>query len=428
MGTAEHTAIEADIPGAFAELFQPWRYKVFYGGRGKAVSWSFARTLLIRGAVDSLRILCTRELQTSIKDSVHRLLEDQVRMLGLKEVYHVNNNEVRSKINDTSFIFKGLRHNVEEIKSMEGVDIVWVAEAQKCSDNSWKVLIPTIRKENEGHSKKLGKTAKWGGEMLLPTSEIWVDFNTGLETDPTYQRFITNTPPKTFVKKVSYRDNPFFPQVLREEMEWDRKVDPESAANIWDGELAIARPGAIFKGKWRVDSFIPGPDWDGPYQGADWGFSQDPTVLMRVWVYQRKLYIEYESWKLKCELDDIPALFDQIPMARNHKIMGDSARPDTISHIKRKGWTIEGAEKYKGSVEEGVTFLMSFEEIVIHERCPHMIAEAKNYSYKLDILTGDPVKKIEDKHNHCWDAIRYALHKMISLSRRFGRPSIRTFD
>lgn len=406
---AELPVIEADIPSAFAPLFKPYRYKCFWGGRGKAVSWSFARALLIKGAERTLRVLCTRELQTSIKDSVHRLLQDQVTNLGLGGVYHVTDRELRSKINDTLFIFKGLRYNVEEIRSMEGVDIVWVAEAQKCSETSWKILVPTIRKDD---------------------SEIWVDFNTGLETDPTYQRMIVNPPPRSYVKKVSYRDNPFFPDVLREEMEYDRRVDPEAAANTWDGELAVARPGAIFKGKWRVDSFECSREdgFDGPYYGADWGFSVDPTVLVKVWIKDHKLYVQYEAWALHCELDDIPDLFDKVPLARNSKIMGDSARPDTISHVNRKGFKVEGAEKYKGSVEEGIIFLKSFEVIVIHERCVHTIAEAKNYSYKLDRLTGDPTADIEDKHNHCWDSIRYALHRLIALSRTLGRPSIRSFD
>lgn len=431
---ARAPGIDADIPEVFAPLFDPWRYKVYWGGRGKAVSWSFARTLLIRGYDRSLRILCTRELQTSIKDSVHRLLHDQVQKLGLSGVYKVTDKEISSRINDTLFIFKGLRYNVEEIRSMEGIDIVWVAEAQKCSDASWKVLIPTIRKENPEESteqKALEHATDEDYANVLPVSEVWVDFNTGLDTDPTYQRFIKNCPPNSYVKKVSYRDNPFFPQVLRDEMEYDRKVDPDSAANIWDGELAMARPGAIFKGKWRIDSFECSREngFDGPYQGADWGFSVDPTVLMRVWVKDRCLYIEYESWALHCELDDIPTLFDKIPMARNYRIMGDSARPDTISHVTNKGFKVEGAEKYKGSVEEGVSFLKSFEWIIIHERNVHMIAEAKNYSYKLDRLTAEPTTDIEDKHNHCWDAVRYALHRLIALSRKGGRrPSILFID
>jgi phage terminase large subunit len=399
--------VDAAIPAAYSVLFQPARYKVLYGGRGKGASWSFARALLVKGATQNIRILCTRELQKSIKDSVHRLLEDQINELGLQDIYKVTQSEVTSRVTDTSFIFKGLRYNVEEIKSTEGIDICWVAEAEKCSDNSWKVLIPTIRKED---------------------SEIWVDFNPNLETDPTYQRFVKSKPPNSIVHKLSYRDNPFFPQVLREEMEYDRRVDPEGAAHVWDGELANTSEAAIFKGKWTIDTFEPGPDWSGPYHGADWGFSIDPTVLIKCWVHARTLYIEYEAWALHCELDSIPDLFDKVPLARNYKIMADSARPETISHVSKKNFKIEGAEKYSGSVEEGITFLKSFERIVIHERCKHMITEAKLYSYKVDRLTGEPTTVIEDRNNHCWDAIRYALQKMIMLSKRGGRPSIRSLS
>lgn len=406
MGAVEAPFIKAPIPIAYKELFNPdWRSITYYGGRGKATSWSVARALLIRGVNDPLRILCTRELQTSIKDSVHRLLDDQHKLLELQGCYKVTDNEITSKINDTAFIFKGLRYNIDDtLRSAEGIDIVWVAEAHKVTDYSWKVLIPTIRKE---------------------TSQIIVDFNTMLETDPTYIRFVKNTRPRSFVKKVTYRDNPFFPNVLREEMEYDRKVDPESAAHIWDGGFANNVVGAIFKGKWRIDSFVPGKDWDGPYQGADWGFSVDPTVLIRCWIKDRKLYIEHEAYALGCELDDIPELFDQIHLSRNYRIYADSARPDTISHVKRKGFMIEGAEKHKDSIEEGITFLKSFEEIIIHERCTHMAQEARQYSYKLDRLTQEPTTQIEDKHNHCWDAIRYALSKMILISLGKGRPSIR---
>lgn len=400
--------IEADIPEAYGELFnENWRNIVFYGGRGKGTSWSVARALLIRGAAKSLRVLCTRELQTSIKDSVHRLLDDQTKLLGMRgSVYRVTDKEITSCINDTVFIFKGLRYNIDDtLRSAEGIDIVWVAEAHKVADYSWKVLTPTIRKE---------------------TSQIIIDFNTHFETDPVFARYVKNKPPRTFVRKVTWRDNPWFPNVLREEMEYDRRVDPESAAHVWDGEFAKSSVGAIFKGKWRIDSFAPQPDWSGPYQGADWGFSVDPSVLMRVWVYKRKLYVEYEAWGLNVELDDLPKLFDKVPLSRNYKISADSSRPDTISHVGKHGFNIEGAEKHKDSVQEGIAFLRSFEEIIIHERCTHMVTEAREYSYKIDKLTGEPTTEIEDRHNHCWDAIRYALWRMILKSLANGRPSIRS--
>lgn len=404
-------ALRVEFPVAYQPLFRPARYKVFYGGRGKAASWSFARALLTLGTQRTLRILCTRELQKSIKDSVHRLLQDQIAAMGLEWAYETTNTEIRCLLTGTLFIFKGLRYNVNEIKSLEGIDIVWVEEAEKCSEQSWKVLVPTIRKTG---------------------SEIWVTFNPDQPTDPTWKRFCVNPPQGAIVVRCSYRDNPWFPEELRKEMEYDRRVDPDSAAHVWDGEFAVRNNASVLHGKWRVDAFNTpsGPDVSGPYHGADWGFSQDPTVLVRCWVAtrpKRTLYIEHEAYAVGCELDDLPDLFDQkVPLCRNYRIYGDNSRPETISHLAKKGFKIEGAEKWKGSVEDGIAFVRSFEEIVIHDRCRHTAYEARMYSHKVDRLTGDPLPEIEDKHNHCWDAVRYALFKMIRTSKSTGTPSVRT--
>lgn len=404
MNQADQLQIAAAFPVAFQDLFRPARYKAFYGGRGKGVSWAFARALLIKAVEAPLRILCTRELQNSIKDSVHRLLSDQIILLGLRDMYTVTQSEIRSAMEST-FIFEGLRYNVEEIRSMEGIDICWVEQAEKMSDTSWKILAPTIRK---------------------PGSEIWVSWNPDQESDPTHQRLIVNTPPDTILRKVSYRDNPWFPEELQKEMEYDRRVDPEAAAWVWDGEFNKKNNAAVMHGKWRVDVFDTPTDADGPYQGADWGFSQDPTVLTRSWIKGKKLLIEYESYAVGCEIEDTPDLFDRIPMARNYKIRADSARPETVSHVKKKGFRIEGVEKWKGSVEDGVAFLRSFEEIIIHERCVHTAQEARLYSHKVDRLTQDVQPEIVDKHNHCWDSIRYGLAPLIRISKSKGRPSVRS--
>jgi phage terminase large subunit len=209
-------------------------------------------------------------------------------------------------------------------------------------------------------------------------------------------------------------------------MEYDRRVDPESAAHVWDGEFSVRNAAAVFHGKWIIDSFETPTDAAGPYQGADWGFSQDPTVLTRSWIKDKKLFIEYEAYKVGCEIEDTPELFDRIPMARNYRIYGDVARPETISHVKNKGFRIEGAEKWKGSVEDGIAFIRSFEKIIIHPRCKHTAYEARMYSHKVDRLTGDPLPDIEDKHNHCWDSVRYGLFKLIRISKGKGKPSIRS--
>jgi len=397
--------LQAAFPVAFEGLFRSARNKVYYGGRGSAKSRSFARALLTIAINRSIRVLCTRELQNSIKDSVHRLLQDEIERLGYTAFFDVTENEIRSHTGSL-FIFKGLRYNTSAIRSLEGIDICWVEEAEKVSDDSWKALIPTIRN---------------------PGSEIWVSFNPDEETDPTYQRFVANPREDSIVVKVNYNDNPFFPIELRREMEFDRRVDPEGAAHVWDGMFRKRSKAAIFNGKWRVDVFEMPPNASGPYYGGDWGFSQDPTVLIKMFIVERKLYIEHEAYGVGVELDDTPTLFDKVPGARESKIIADSARPETISHVKNRGYSkIVGCAKWPGCVEDGITFLRSFEEIVIHERCKHVIQEAILYSYKLDKLTKEPTNDIVDKHNHCWDSVRYGLEKLIMASKNMGRPSIRT--
>ena len=216
--------IEIQIPKAFSGLFEPKRFKVFYGGRGGAKSHNMARTLLIQGMTNPLRILCARELQNSIGDSVHRLLADLVAEYKLDHFYEVQKAAIKGK-NGTEFIFKGLKYNSTEIKSTEGIDICWIEEAEKVSDASWEMLIPTIRK---------------------PDSEIWISFNTKNITDPTYQRFVVKQDDDMLVKKVSWRDNPFFPDVLEKERVRLAKSDPVAYMHVWEGEPDTRRSGSIY--------------------------------------------------------------------------------------------------------------------------------------------------------------------------------------
>lgn len=196
----------AQFPEKLACLWEPHRYKVLYGGRGGAKSWGIARALLIKGASQPLRVLCAREYQKSIVDSVHQLLREQISDLGLSSVYRVMESSIVGP-NGTQFFFAGLHHNVGNIKSMESVDVAWVEEAQTVSKSSWEVLIPTIRKEG---------------------SEIWVSFNPELDTDDTYKRFVLNPPPGAAVVKTSWRDNPWFSDVLKDEAEFLRLRDPDA--------------------------------------------------------------------------------------------------------------------------------------------------------------------------------------------------------
>lgn len=371
-------------------LLEDARYKIAYGGRGSAKSWQFARALLLKGAVKPLRILCARELQNSIKDSVHKLLCDQIVDLGLEKEYEVGDSYIRSRCG-TDFIFKGLRSNAREIKSMEGIDICWVEEAQSVSETSWTLLIPTIRK---------------------PGSEIWISFNPDQETDPTYRRFVTNLPPRSIRVNINYWDNPFFSDVLREEMEYDKKNDTDLYMHVWEGHCWHSSDAQVLAKKWRTGLFER-PSIATPYYGADWGFAVDPTVLTSSFIHDNRLFIEYEAWAVKCDLDDLPELFDKVPGSRDYIIRADSARPETISHMRKKKFKIEGAKKWDGSVKDGIGYLRKFKEIVIHERCKHTRIEAKLYSYERDRLTNDVLPKLIDKHNHCWDSVRYAHTPMI---------------
>jgi hypothetical protein len=206
--------IKVDIPQIFEFLFKPARYKVSYGGRGSSKSWSKAQGLVIKSLESKCRILCTREIQNSIKESVHKLLADTIERMDLRKSFNITNNSIVCA-NGSEFIFMGLLRNVDQIKSTEGIDYCWVSEAHNVSEDSWDILLPTIRKEN---------------------SEIWIDFNPRYEDDPTYQRWVVNTPPGCVSKLVNYTDNPYFPDVLKKEMEHDKKKDFRLYEQKWLGK------------------------------------------------------------------------------------------------------------------------------------------------------------------------------------------------
>lgn len=257
----------ADVPEVFADLFEPRRYKVYYGGRGGAKSWGFADALLIMGTQRKLRILCTRELQKSITDSVHKLLADQIDALGLAEFYDIQKTTIKG-LNGTEFLFNGLKHNAREIKSTEGIDIAWAEEAENISDASWEVLIPTVRKEG---------------------SEIWISFNTKQPTDATYRRFIFEADEDFIVKKVSFRDNPFFPDVLEKERLRLKAKDPKAYEHIWEGEFDTRYSGAVYA-KWMADLQAKGRisddvEFDPAYPVCTlWDLGYSDTTA--VWFYQ----------------------------------------------------------------------------------------------------------------------------------------------
>ena len=382
------------------------RFKVLEGGRGSGKSYSFADALLDIALYHKKRILCTREMQNSIRDSVHRLLQDRIQALDYGAYFDVYRESITSKIG-SEFIFKGLRHNISEIKSTEGIDICWVEEAEKVTGESWDILIPTIR---------------------APNSEIWISFNPEDERSATYQRFVICPSPDVIHEHMTYEDNIFFPDVLRREMEYCRRVDPEKFEYVWMGRPKKYAATQIFK-RVRVEDFETpvGPDPTLPfvqfYFGADFGFSVDPTSLVRMFLKDNRLYIDYEAYGHGIEIDDLHQFFSTVPESDKWKIIADSERPDTISFltqphtgkngIEYPGYHIIGAEKGKGSVEDGIQFLNSFEEIVIHPRCRGTIDDFKNYRWKRDKITDEILPMPLDKSNHSCDAARYALEPYI---------------
>lgn len=356
--------------------------------------------MLFIASQKKLRVLCTREFQKTIADSVHKLLKDTIQRLNLEYMFDVTDNVIRCT-NGSEFIFLGLHANVSSIKSLEGVDICWIEEAETVAEESWRTLIPTIRKEG---------------------SEIWVTFNPRDEKDATSKRFLTNPPPNSWCIEVNWRDNKFFPSTLRAEMEHDYRVDPDSAAHVWGGKFRQHSDAQIFRGKYKVEEFsvckVDGTwdhvYWDGPWFGVDWGFSKDPLSAHQYWGHGNTLYVEYEVYKPGVELNHIAdTLRRELPRLGRHVIRADNSRPETISYLAGQGLNIVAAKKWPGSVEDGISVLRSLESIVIHPRCTGSIVEAREYRYKKDRITGDVLNVIVDKDNHFWDDCRYAMDELI---------------
>jgi phage terminase large subunit len=350
---------------------------------------------LLRGKDRPEKILCARQFQNSIKDSVLSLLDEQVEKLGLRNFYDVQRDAIYGR-NGTEFIFRGVHNNTNSVRSVNGATICWIEEAQALTEKSYEVLIPTIR---------------------APGSQFFITYNTDLETDATYQRFNVNPPPNAYVRKVNFDENPFFPQVLRDEMEWCRSTDTDAYMHIWMGEPRVHSDAQIFHGKWEIARFEP-PAGVEYMHGVDFGFSVDPSTAVRCYVHDGSLYIYQESYHHKLDIDKTAATFMRdIPGIEKYVTRADSARPETISFMQRHGMpNTVGVEKWTGSVEDGIAVLRAFKKIVIHEQCKHMVQEAKLYSYKIHAQTGDILPEAADKNNHLWDAVRYACAPMIQQS------------
>jgi len=375
---------------------RPARYRCATGGRGSGKSHSFATGAVLLMLSKRIRILCAREIQRSLRESVHRLLVDRIDALGLSRFFDVTDNNIACTATGSEVIFTGLYANVSQIKSLEGVGLAWVEEAESASARSLELLTPTVR--------QLG-------------SEIWFSLNPDAPDAPA-MAYATKDRPGCRHSHTIYTENPWCPPELTAEAEYLRGVDSDAFAHVWLGECRTATDAQILRGKYVVEDFTPAEGWSGPYLGCDWGFSQDPTTLVRCWVHGRRLMIEHEAYQVGCDIDRTPALFDTVPGARDFTIRADCARPETISYMQRNGYyRVAAVEKWAGSVEDGIAHLRQYEQIVIHSRCRRTAEEARLYSYKVDRLSGDILPVAVDANNHCMDAIRYALGPLIRKSK-----------
>lgn len=373
-------------PEWFTPFLQPARYKGAYGGRGSGKSHAFAEYILLRAVQEKTDIVCIREVQKSLAQSVKKLLENKIEALGLGKFFEIQQTVIKAA-NGGVIIFQGMQdHTADSIKSLEGYSIAWVEEAQSLSARSLELLRPTIRK---------------------PGSELLFTWNPASPTDPVDALLRGSEPPSdAIVKAVNWSDNPWFPDVLKAELEYDRRRDPEKYMHVWEGGYWQNSEARVFR-NWRVEEFDIDPAWT-LRQGADWGFSIDPSVLVQCSIVGRTLYVAHEAYRVGCEVDFLPDLFRSIPDAERWPTIADSARPETISYMQRHGFPkMLAAVKGARSLEEGIEFLRSF-DIVVHPRCVHTIAELNAYSYETDPLTGLILPKLKDKDNHVIDSLRYA--------------------
>lgn len=345
--------------------------------------------------------VCLREVQKTLKQSVKRLLEIKIEKLGVGHYFDVQDTCIKSKYGDGIIIFQGMQnHTADSIKSLEGFDRAWVEEAQSLSQRSLDLLRPTIRKED---------------------SEIWFSWNPDEATDPVDFFFRGGEePPRSTIVKVNCHDNPWFPQELKEEMEYDRERDNDKYLWVWEGDYNRKSESRVFN-NWKVEEFETPKDAVFRF-GADWGFAKDPTVLVRCFIEGRKLYIDYEAYQVGCEIVDTPNLFLTIPDSEKWPIVADSARPETISHMRKNGFPkIMPAVKGPGSLQDGVEFLKSY-EIIVHPRCIHTKDELMTYSYKVDPLTDKILPVLEDKKNHVIDSLRYGCEAVRRIANK-PKPS-----
>lgn len=391
----------------FKPLFEPNRYKIFHGGRGSGKSWAVARALLVQAAQQPLRVLCAREVQKSIKQSVHQLLVDQIQSMGLGSFFEILETEIRGR-NGSLFLFAGLAsHTVESVKSFEGCDRCWIEEGQTISKKSWDILIPTIRR---------------------PGSEIWVTLNPDLDTDDTYVRFIESPPPNAIVVKVNWNDNPWFPEVLNAERLHCKETRPYDYENIWEGKCKAAVDGAIYADE-IIQAQENGRVRNVPYDPQlkvhavfDLGWNDSMAICLvqkqaselRVIRYIEDSHktLEYYSNLLKLEQVNWGNVYLPHDGANKDFKTGKSAQ----EIMQQFGWSVQIVPR--SDIESGIRLArMIFPRVYFDkENTQGLLKCLKNYKRAIPVSTNEPAAPLHDQYSHGADCFRYVAQASESMS------------
>ena len=365
---------------------------IWEGGRGGAKSEALAAIGIAESFIDDGVILCCREIQKSINDSLYATLVNTISKYKLEPYFRIINTEIENLLTGARFIFAGLKSNITSIKSINKLRVVLTDEAENISEQSWSYLRPTPRY----------------GQV-----RFYVVFNPRFEHDATWQQFIINKDERTLHITINWHDNPWFPESLNNQRLRDLRGDAGRYAWIWEGKFLTISDAAILAKKLSVHRFELDDSYGTPYIGIDWGFSIDPTAAIECYVKGDCLYIRNACAKVGLELDDTATyLKEHIPNVERYTSRADNARPETISKVKKEIPLIKACTKWKGSVEDGVTFLQSFKAIYVHPDAECCFSELTAYNYKRD-SNGDPTTIIEDSNNHYADALRYAVEPLI---------------
>ena len=396
--------LNIEFPEKLHFLFEPHRYKVARGGRGSAKSWSFARAILLRCIQKPTRVLCTREVQKSIQQSVHQLLSDQIDAMGLGAQFEILTAEIRGP-NGSAIFFSGLSEaTATALKSFEGVDICWCEEAHAISAKSWKTLLPTIRKDG---------------------SEIWVTFNPELETDPTYEMFVTNPPPDCKSVLMNYGDNPWFPPVLEAERAHAKAtMKPEDYGHVWEGRCKPAVEGAIYFDAMSA-TIAGGRLREVPHDASlkthivfDLGMADNMTIILvqkvaseiRIIHYiegNQRILADYNAELRALKLDDQPMNWGTCYLPHDGFHKRHQTGKDDAEIMRGLGWSV--AEVPNTGVNTGIDRAREvFPRIYFHkDRAARLIECLKRYRWNINEKTGQGVNPLHDQFSHGADAFRY---------------------